>query len=38
VHFDTEIKAAKAADVWLRENGRAAEANCDESGSLAPES
>jgi hypothetical protein len=38
VHFDTEIKAAKAADVWLRANGRAAEANFDESGSLAPES
>ncbi len=26
-NFDTEIAAAKAVDVWLRENGRAAEAN-----------
>ena len=24
-NFDTEIAAAKAVDVWLRENGRAAE-------------
>ena len=34
--FDTEIAAAKAVDVWLRENGRAAEANFDESGSFVP--
>ena len=30
--FDTEIAAAKAVDVWLRENGRAAEANFDLAG------
>ena len=35
-NFDTEIAAAKAVDVWLRENGRAAEANFDESGSFVP--
>ncbi len=34
--FETEIAAAKAVDVWLRENGRAAEANFDESGSFVP--
>ncbi len=34
--FDTEIAAAKAVDVRLRENGRAAEANFDESGSFVP--
>jgi hypothetical protein len=34
--FDTELAAAKAVDVWLRENGRAAEANFDESGSFVP--
>ncbi len=34
--FDTEIAAAKAVDVWLRENGRAAEANYDDSGSFVP--
>jgi hypothetical protein len=34
--FDTELAAAKAVDVWLRENGRAAEANLDESGSFVP--
>ena len=34
--FKTEIAAAKAVDVWLRENGRAAEANFDESGSFVP--
>jgi hypothetical protein len=34
--FDTEIAAAKAVDVWLRENGRAAEANFDESGNFVP--
>ncbi len=27
--FDTEIAAAKAVDLWLRDNGRAAEANFD---------
>ena len=31
-NFDTEIAAAKAVDVWLRENGRAAEANFDLAG------
>jgi hypothetical protein len=35
-NFDTEIAAAKAVDVRLRENGRAAEANFDESGSFVP--
>ncbi len=35
-NFDTEIAAAKAVDVWLRENGRAAEANFDESDSFVP--
>jgi hypothetical protein len=35
-NFDTEIAAAKAVDVWLRENGRAAEANFDESGEFVP--
>jgi len=35
-NFDTEIAAAKAVDVWLRENGRAAEANFDESGNFVP--
>ena len=35
-NFDTEIAAAKAVDVWLRNNGRAAEANFDESGSYVP--
>ena len=35
-NFDTELAAAKAVDVWLRENGRAAEANFDESGSFVP--
>ena len=35
-YFDTELEAAKAVDVWLRENGRAAEANFDESGSFVP--
>ena len=30
--FDTEIAAAKAVDVWLRDNGRAAEANFDLNG------
>jgi hypothetical protein len=34
--FDTEIAAAKAVDVWLGANGRAAEANFDESGSFVP--
>jgi hypothetical protein len=34
--FDTEIAAAKAVDVWLRANGRAAEANFDESASFVP--
>jgi hypothetical protein len=34
--FDTELAAAKAVDVWLRENGRAAEANLDESGNFVP--
>ncbi len=33
--FDTELAAAKAVDVWLRANGRAAEAK---SGSFVPES
>ena len=31
--FDTEIAAAKAVDEWLRDNGRAAEANFDLDGS-----
>ncbi len=35
-NFATEIAAAKAVDVWLRENGRAAEANFDESGVFVP--
>jgi hypothetical protein len=30
--FDTEIAAAKAVDLWLRDNGRAAEANFDLHG------
>jgi hypothetical protein len=30
--FDTEIAAAKAVDLWLRDNGRAAEANFDLNG------
>ena len=34
--FHDENAAAKAVDVWLRENGRAAEANFDESGSFVP--
>ncbi len=34
--YDTEIAAAKAFDVWLRENGRAAEANFDKSGRFVP--
>jgi hypothetical protein len=35
-NFDTEIAAAKAVAVWLRENGRAAEANFDEDGNFVP--
>ncbi len=35
-NFDTEIAAAKAVDVWLRANGRAADANFDESGEFVP--
>ena len=35
-NFDTEIAAAKAVDVWLRENGRAADANFDEDGNFVP--
>ena len=35
-NFDTELAAAKAVDVWLRENGRAAEANFDERGIFVP--
>ena len=34
--FDTEIAAAKAVDVWLRANGRAAEANFDAAGNFVP--
>jgi hypothetical protein len=34
--FDTEIAAVKAVDVWLRNNGRAAEANFDESSEFVP--
>ncbi len=34
--FDAEIAAAKAVDVWLRANGRAAKANFDESGNFVP--
>ncbi len=35
-NFDTEIAAAKAVDVWLRANGRAAEANFNEYGVFVP--
>ena len=35
-NFDTELAAAKAVDVWLRENGRAAEANFDDDGNFVP--
>ncbi len=34
--FDTAIAAAKAVDAWLRENGRAADANFNESGIYVP--
>jgi hypothetical protein len=35
-YFDTELEAAKAVDLWLRANGRAAEANFDESDVFVP--
>jgi hypothetical protein len=34
--FDTEMEAVNAVDKWLKENGRAAEANLDESGNFVP--